>query len=62
MVSPYSAFTLTAMVRVHRQISADGVPFSPDQALPSLTTQLQVSTTQVHFLILYAFYSVYKKK
>ena len=35
------------MVRVHRQMSADGVPFSPDQAVSSLTTQLQVSTTQV---------------
>jgi hypothetical protein len=37
------------MVRVHRQMSADGVPFSPDQAVSPLTTQLQVSTTQVKF-------------
>lgn len=49
MVSVQSASTLTAMVRVHRQMSADGVPFSPDQAVSSLTTQLQVSTTQVKF-------------
>jgi hypothetical protein len=39
---------LTAMARV-RQMSADGVQFSPDQAVSSLTTQLQVSTTQVKF-------------
>jgi hypothetical protein len=49
MVSVQSTSTLTAMVRVHRQMSADGVPFSPDQAVSSLTTQLQVSTTQVKF-------------
>ncbi|PSN55751.1 hypothetical protein C0J52_04799, partial [Blattella germanica] len=35
-----------AMARVHRQMSADGVPFSPDQTVSPLTTQLQVSTSQ----------------
>jgi hypothetical protein len=41
------------MARVHRQMSADGVPFSADQPVSSLTTQLQVSTTQVTFRALY---------
>jgi hypothetical protein len=44
------------MARVHRQMSADGVPFSADQPVSSLTTQLQVSTAQVAFKsLLYCF-------
>lgn len=41
------------MARVHRQMSADGVPFSADQPASSLTTQLQVSTAQVTLKALY---------
>jgi hypothetical protein len=40
------------MARVHRQMSADSIPFSPDQAVSPISTQLQVSTTQVK-LVLY---------
>jgi hypothetical protein len=44
-------FLLTAMARV-RQMSTDSVPFPPDQAVSPISTQLQVSTTQVK-LVLY---------
>jgi hypothetical protein len=37
-------FALTAMARVHRQMSTDA-----DQPVPSHTAQLQVSTAQVTF-------------
>lgn len=50
-VASDALFLLAAMARVHRQMSADGVPFSPDQAVPPISTQLQVSTTQVKLLL-----------
>ena len=35
------------MARVHRQISDDGTPQMSNENVPGLTTQLQVSTSQV---------------
>ena len=39
------------MARVHRQINEDGTPALNNDGTPGLTTQLQVSTSQVSKII-----------
>jgi hypothetical protein len=51
---------LAAMARVHRQMSADSAPFSADQAVSPLSTQLQVSTTQVKYFPLHNCFTFYR--
>lgn len=45
-------FPSTAIARVHRQISEESTPQLSGETTPGLTTQLQVSTTQVSNLFL----------
>jgi hypothetical protein len=48
------------MARVHRQMSADSAPFSADRAVSPLSTQLQISTTQVKYFPLHNYFTFYR--
>jgi len=46
----YVIFMLTAIARVHRQVSEENAPQLSGDTTTGLTTQLQVSTAQVNHL------------